>query len=158
MAFTEVLCFGLYPALMDTGAKTPPAGRRMAHKRRESAGEYRDKGGHVGRPGGHKKAHPRLSQGGRWWYSRFFRRLPDNHDREEQNKQDNQEGIASFSSWPAKASAASFVGCAASIQSFPANTAQKPLVSCFIVYSMLIPPFSRRAGQACVQLMRYGSW
>ena len=82
--------FAACSALVDMGAKMPPAGRRTAHKRRESAGEYRDKGGHVGRPGGHKKAHPRLSQGGRWWYSRFFRRLPDNHQGKGKNKQDNQ--------------------------------------------------------------------
>lgn len=54
MAFTAVLCFGLSPALLDTGEKKPPAGHRMAHKRLESAGEYKDKGGHVGGPGGHK--------------------------------------------------------------------------------------------------------
>ena len=34
MAFTAVLCFGLSPALMDKGAKMPPAGRRRPHKRR----------------------------------------------------------------------------------------------------------------------------
>ena len=89
MAFTAVLCFGLSPALMDKGVKMPPAGRRTAHKRRIVCREYRDTGGH---PGGNRgaKSRPRLSRGGRWWYSRFFRRLPDNHDREEQNKQDNQ--------------------------------------------------------------------
>ena len=66
MAFTEVLCFGLSPALLDTGAKMPPAGRRMAHKRQEAAGEYEDKGGHVGGHGGRKKTRPGLLQGG-WW-------------------------------------------------------------------------------------------
>ena len=58
MAFTAVLLFGGYCALLDTNAKMPPAGRRTAHKRLEGAGEYRDKGGHIGGPGGHKKARP----------------------------------------------------------------------------------------------------
>ena len=58
MAFTAVLLFGACSALLDTGAKMPPAGRRTAHKRREAGGEYRDKGGHVGGPGGHKKPAP----------------------------------------------------------------------------------------------------
>lgn len=58
MALTEVLCFGLSPALLDMGVKMPLAGRRMAYKRREAGGEYRDKGGHVGGPGGHKKTAP----------------------------------------------------------------------------------------------------
>lgn len=66
MAFTAVLLFGAYSALLATGAKMPPAGRRTAYKRLEGAGEYRDKGGRVGGPGGQKKARPRLSQGGRW--------------------------------------------------------------------------------------------
>ena len=65
MAFTAVLRFGFSPALLDTGAKIPPAGRRTAHKRREAAGEYRDKGGRVGQLGGHEKARPRKAQGGR---------------------------------------------------------------------------------------------
>lgn len=44
MAFTAVLCFGISPALLDADAKMTPAGRRTAHKRRETAGEYRDMG------------------------------------------------------------------------------------------------------------------
>lgn len=44
---------------------------------------------------GQKKTRPRKAQGGRWRYSRFFRRLPDNHDRKSQNKQDNQAGVTS---------------------------------------------------------------
>ena len=61
------LCFPLSPALPDMGVKMPPAGRRTAHKRRGSAGEYRDKGGHVGGPGGHEKparGYPRAGTGG----------------------------------------------------------------------------------------------
>ena len=85
MAFTAGLRFGLSPALMDKGVKMPPAGRRTAHKRREVAGEYRDKGGHVGGHTG-QKARPRKAQGGRWWYSRFFRRLPDNHNGKHKDK------------------------------------------------------------------------
>lgn len=64
MAFTAVLRFGLSPALLATGAKMPPAGRRTAHKRREDAGEYRDIAAHAGRPGGHKKARPGVGAGG----------------------------------------------------------------------------------------------
>ena len=44
MAFTAVLLFGVRSALLDMGAKMPPAGRRTAHKRREAAGGYRDMG------------------------------------------------------------------------------------------------------------------
>lgn len=44
---------------------------------------------------GQKKTRPRKAQGGRWRYSRFFRRLPDYHDREQQNKQYNQAGVTS---------------------------------------------------------------
>ena len=58
MAFTAVLCFGISPALLDIGAKMPPAGPWRAYKRRKVGGEYRDTGGCVGRPGGHKKARP----------------------------------------------------------------------------------------------------
>lgn len=86
MAFTAVLNFHLYHALPDMGAKMPPAGRRMAHKRREAAGEYRDMGGHAGAVGGHEKARHGLTNGGRWWYLRFFRRLPDNHQGKGKNK------------------------------------------------------------------------
>lgn len=64
MAFTAVLRFGISPSLLDTGAKMPPAGRRTAHKRRGAAGEYRDKGGHVGRPGGHEKPAPGCPRAG----------------------------------------------------------------------------------------------
>ena len=67
MAFTAVFVFGLSPALLATGAKMPPTGRRTAHKRREATGEYRDKGGHVGGLGGHKKpapGRPRAGGGG----------------------------------------------------------------------------------------------
>lgn len=56
--------FLLSPALLDTGAKMPLAGRGTAHKRREAAGEYRDKGGHVGGPGGHKKPAPGCPRAG----------------------------------------------------------------------------------------------
>ena len=87
MAFTEVLLFCLSPAPLDTGAKMPPAGLWTAHKRREAAGGHRKHG--------QKKTRPRKAQGGRWRYSRFFRRLPDNHDRKSQNKQDNQAGVTS---------------------------------------------------------------
>ena len=58
MAFATFLCFGLSPVMLSTVAKMPPAGRRTAHKRLEAAGEYRDKGGRAGGPGGHKKARP----------------------------------------------------------------------------------------------------
>lgn len=87
MAFTEVLLFCLSPAPLDTGAKMPPADRRRPRKRREAAGGHRKHG--------QKKTRPRKAQGGRWRYSRFFRRLPDNHDRKSQNKQDNQAGVTS---------------------------------------------------------------
>lgn len=87
MAFTEVLRFYLSPAPLDTGAKMPPAGRRTAHKRWEIAGEYR--GAQA------KESPPQKFQGGYWWHSRFFRRLPDYHDREQDNKQDNQAGVTS---------------------------------------------------------------
>src|SRR5699024_4833427 len=100
MAFTAVLIFYLSSALLATGVKMPPAGRRMAHKRREVAGGCRDTAAHAGRPGGHKKARPGLSQGGRWWYSRFFRRLPNHHQGKGQDKQDNQAGVtSSLLSW-----------------------------------------------------------
>ena len=42
MAFTEVLCFGLSPALMDKGVKMPLAGHRRPRKRWEAGGEHRD--------------------------------------------------------------------------------------------------------------------
>ena len=45
---------------------------------------------------GMKKPAPDCSKGGRWWYSRFFSRLPDNHDREQQDKQDNHAGVTSI--------------------------------------------------------------
>ena len=64
MAFTAVLLFGVRFALLATGVKMPPAGRRTAHKRRGAAGEYRDKGGHVGGPGGHKKPAPGCPRAG----------------------------------------------------------------------------------------------
>ena len=86
MAFTAVLRFGLSPALLATGAKMPPAGRRTAHKRREAVGEYRDIAVYAGQLGGHEKASPRKAQGGRWWYSRFFRRLPDDHQGKHKDK------------------------------------------------------------------------
>ena len=91
MAFTEVLLFCLSPAPLDTGAKMPPADRRRPRKRREAAGGHRKHG--------QKKTRPRKAQGGRWRYSRFFRRLPDNHDRKSQNKQDNQAGVTSILRW-----------------------------------------------------------
>ena len=50
----------------------PPAGRRTAHKRREAAGEYRDKGGHVGGPGGHKKPAPGKPRAGAGGIQDFF--------------------------------------------------------------------------------------
>ena len=80
MAFTAVLLFYACFALLDMGAKMPPAGRRMAHKRLEAAGEDRNKGGRAGQLGGHEKARPRKAQGGRCWYSRFFRRFPDDEN------------------------------------------------------------------------------
>lgn len=42
MALTEALLFASPPAPLDMGAKTPPAGRRVVHKRREAAGGCRD--------------------------------------------------------------------------------------------------------------------
>ena len=36
MDFTAVLCFCLFPALLDMDAKMPPAGRRTAHKRQKA--------------------------------------------------------------------------------------------------------------------------
>lgn len=42
-----------------------------------------------------QKTRPMMAQGGRWWYSRFFRCLPDHHKREQQNKQNNQAGVTS---------------------------------------------------------------
>ena len=92
MAFTAVLCFGLSPALMDKGAKMPLAGRRTAHKRREDGGGYRDMGGALPASEGHKNR-PRIDQGRKLRYSRFFRRLPYDHQQEEQDKQDNQAGV-----------------------------------------------------------------
>lgn len=57
-------------------------------------------GGHTSggklRGHGQKKTRPRKAQGGRWWYSRFFCKLPDHHDREKDNKQDNQAGVTSI--------------------------------------------------------------
>ena len=41
MALTEALLFASPPAPLDMGAKTPPAGRRVAHKRRSVAWECR---------------------------------------------------------------------------------------------------------------------
>ena len=58
MDFTAVLPFFARSALLDAGAKMPPAGYRRPHKRREAGGEYRDIAAHAGRPGGHKKARP----------------------------------------------------------------------------------------------------
>ena len=58
MAFTAVLLFGVRSALLATGGKMPPAGRRTAHKRLEAAGGYRDIAAHAVRPGGRKKARP----------------------------------------------------------------------------------------------------
>ena len=88
MAFTAVLRFDISPALLATGAKMPPASPWRDYKRRNVRGEYRDKGVHVGGPGGHEKTRPRKAQGGK--LSRFFRRLPDDHHGEKQDKQDNQ--------------------------------------------------------------------
>ena len=42
-----------------------------------------------------QKTRPMMAQGGRWWYSRYFRCLPDHHKREQQNKQNNQAEITS---------------------------------------------------------------
>lgn len=39
---------------------------------------------------------PQKAQDGHWRYSRFFRRLPDNHNREQQDKQNNQAGVTSI--------------------------------------------------------------
>lgn len=64
MAFTAVLNFHLYHALPDMGAKMPPAGHRTTHKRLEAAGEYRETGGRVGGPGGHKKPAPGYPRAG----------------------------------------------------------------------------------------------
>ena len=58
MAFTAVLLFYACFALLDMGAKMPPAGRRTAHKRREAVGEYRDTGGRAGWITGRKKIPP----------------------------------------------------------------------------------------------------
>lgn len=44
MAFTAGLRFGISPALLATGAKMPPAGRRRPHKRRVAARGCRDMG------------------------------------------------------------------------------------------------------------------
>lgn len=57
-AFAAILLFGVSPALLATGAKMPPAGRRTAHKRRKAGVEGRDIAASNGEPGGHKKARP----------------------------------------------------------------------------------------------------
>ena len=66
------------------GRKNAACGLWTVYKRREVAGEYRDAGGRAGRNIGRKKYRPRQSQGGK--LSRFFRRLPDHHKREKDNK------------------------------------------------------------------------
>ena len=53
------LSFWTCSALLATGVKMPPAGRRMAHKRREVAGGYRDMGKIKPAPG-----KPRAGNGG----------------------------------------------------------------------------------------------
>ena len=58
MAFTAVLRFGIPSALLDTGAKMPPAGRRTAHKRLEAGGQYQDMGGALLATEWHKKPPP----------------------------------------------------------------------------------------------------
>lgn len=88
MALTDILLFGACSALLNMGAKMTPAGHWRAYKRRGDGVEYI--GGH-----GQEKARPRKAQGGRWLYSRFFCKLPDHHDREKDNKQDNQAGATS---------------------------------------------------------------
>ena len=56
--------------------------RLRAVGRRTSGGKQReDIGGH-----GQNKTRPRKAQGGRWWYSRFFRRLPDDHQGKHKDK------------------------------------------------------------------------
>lgn len=85
MAFTAVFRFGLSPALLDMGVKMPLAGRRTAHKRREGGGGYRDMGGALPASEGHKNR-PRIDQGRKLRYSRFFRRLPDNHNGKHKDK------------------------------------------------------------------------
>ena len=164
MAFTAVLCFGLSPALLATGAKMPLGGHRRPHKRREAGGEYRDIAARAGRPGGHKKARPRKARGGRWWYSRFFRRLPDDEDGEQQDKQDDHALHLLSSSARRSRSAlhsaayeepsmmpqARRYRCRSTIHWSRSRIASVVMFCAFTVF----PPFSRRAGQARVQLMR----
>ena len=64
MAFTAVLLFYACFALLDMGAKMPPAGRRMAHKRREAGGEYRDMAYRAVRLESIKKSAPIAGAGG----------------------------------------------------------------------------------------------
>ena len=91
------LSFWTCSALLATGVKMPPASHRAAHKRRGDGGGCRDTGGRARKLGGQKKPAPDCSKGGRWWYSRFFRRLPDDHQGKSQNKQDNQAESPPFS-------------------------------------------------------------
>ena len=70
MAFTTVLCFWMLSALLDMGAKMPPAGRRGPHKRREYAGAKQV-----------KENPPQKTRGGKRQRSSSFCRLADNHKR-----------------------------------------------------------------------------
>ena len=72
MAFTAVFVFLAPFRSAGHGRKMPPAGRRRPHKRRNVRGEYRDKGGHVGGPGGHKKPAPGYPRAGNGDIQDFF--------------------------------------------------------------------------------------
>ena len=91
--------FWPFPCPAGNGRKMPHAGHRRAHKRREDGGGYRDMGGALPASEGHKNR-PRIDQGRKLRYSRFFRRLPDHHQGKGKNKQDNQAGVtSSLLSW-----------------------------------------------------------
>ena len=72
MVFMAVLHFLARSAPLDTGAKMPPGGHGRPHKRRKATGEYRDKGGHVGGLGGHKKPAPGKPRAGAGGIQDFF--------------------------------------------------------------------------------------
>ena len=86
MAFTEVLLF----------ASPLPRWTRAQKCRLLTVGGHASGGKLLEGIGTWAKENPpQKFQGGYWWHSRFFRRLPNYHDREQDNKQDNQAGVTS---------------------------------------------------------------
>ena len=68
--------FAACSALVDMGAKMPPAGRRTAHKRREAGRVYRDIGGALLASEGHKKPPPDWPGAGSVMQSRYSAGCP----------------------------------------------------------------------------------